>query len=88
MTKYLSLIVLVATIVVAACSGGSGAGAPAPITVPSAWAITSFTASDTNPHVGAVVAITASATKDGAAVPDGTTIEISVAYSGNEAGPQ
>jgi hypothetical protein len=34
------------------------------------------------------VVITASATKDGAPVPDGTTIEISVGYSGNETDPQ
>ncbi len=89
MTKYLSAIVLVATVVVAACSGGgSGAGAPAPITVPSTWAISSFTASDTEPFVGSVVAITASATKDGAAAPDGTTITISVAYAGSEPNPE
>ncbi|RLE34215.1 MAG: hypothetical protein DRJ61_05650, partial [Acidobacteria bacterium] len=89
MTKYLSIIVLVATIVVAACSGGgSGASAPAPAVTTAAWAISSFTASDTEPFVGSVVAITASATKDGAAVPDGTTIEISVAYAGSEDEPE
>ncbi len=88
MTKYLSIIVLVATIVVAGCSGGgSGASAPAPVPTAS-WGISSFTASDTDPFVGSVVAITASATKDGAAVPDGTTIEISVAYAGDESSPQ
>lgn len=88
MTKYLSAIVLVATIVVAACSGGgSGAGTPTPLTA-SAWEITSFTASDTDPFVGSVVAITASANQDGAPVPDGTTITISVGYAGNEIDPQ
>lgn len=89
MTKYLSAIVLVATVVVAACSGGgSGAGAPSPVTPPAAWAISSFTTSSATPYVGSVVAISASATQDGAAVADGTTIEISVAYAGNEDEPQ
>ncbi|RLE21912.1 MAG: hypothetical protein DRJ65_14985, partial [Acidobacteria bacterium] len=57
-------------------------------TTTSSWGISSFTASDTEPFVGSVVAISASATKDGAPVPDGTTIEISVAYAGNESNPQ
>lgn len=88
MTKYLSVIVLVAAVVVVGCSGGSsGSGAPSPVTPNSAWAISSFTASDTNPYVGSVVVITASATQDGAPVADGTTIEISVAYAGNEDEP-
>lgn len=88
MNKYLSAVVLVATIVVAACSGGgSGTGAPPPVPG-TTWAVTSFTASDTSPFVGSVVVITAAVTKDGAAAPDGTTVEISVGYGGNESDPQ
>jgi len=89
MNKYLSALVITATIVVAACSGGgSGASAPESPTTVATWGITSFTASETSPYVGSVVVISASATKDGAPVPDGTTIEISVGYSGNETDPQ
>ncbi len=89
MNKYLSAVILVATIVVAACSGGgSGTGTGVTVTTTSTWAISAFTASETEPFVGSVVAISASATKDGAPVPDGTTIEISVAYGGNEDDPQ
>ncbi|RLE24162.1 MAG: hypothetical protein DRJ65_10450, partial [Acidobacteria bacterium] len=89
MNKYLRAVILVATIVVAACSGGgSGAGGGVAVTTTSTWGISSFTASDTEPYVGSVVAISASATKDGAPVPDGTTIEISVGYAGNEDDPQ
>ncbi len=89
MNKYLSAVILVATIVVAACSGGgSGTGTGVTVTTTSTWAISAFTASETEPFVGSVVAISASATKDGAPVPDGTTIEISVAYGGNENSPQ
>ncbi len=89
MTKYLKVIVVVATVVVAACSGGgSSSNNTGPGTTTTAsWAITSFTASDTSPFVGSVVAITASVTKDGAPAPDGTTVTISVSYNGNEADP-
>lgn len=81
MTKYLSVIVVVAAIVVAGCSGGSsGSSGPPPVST-TTWAITSFTAADTTPFVGSVVMITARATKDGTAVPDGTTFEFTTTAS-------
>jgi hypothetical protein len=78
MTKYLSGLVLIATIIVAACSGGGSPAANPPSNpTSSSWAITDFSALDSPPYYpGAVITIRVAVTEDGAAPPDGTSVTV------------
>lgn len=79
MTRFFKGIAISAALILASCSGGGGGKNPPPAPTNPVWAISSFTASDTEAFVGNAVTLTATVTKDGTSAPDGTTVEFTVA---------
>ena len=74
MKRFIPYIALLALVVMAGCSADSPRANPAPTVVPEAWSVSSLTASSTAPFVGTVILVEATATVNGAAVPDDTTV--------------
>ncbi len=74
MKRFIPSIALLALVVMVGCSADSPRAKPAPTVVPEAWSIVSLTASSTNPFVGTVILVEATATLNGSPVPDDTTI--------------
>ncbi len=79
MKKVLSFVAIAALGVLVSCSGGSPSAPAAPTPAADSWAITSITASDSQPVVGETVTITVTVTKNGQAAPDGTAVSVRVA---------
>jgi len=82
MKSFLHSLVLVGLVVLVACSGDSPSPPAVPTVVPDVWAISSLTATDSNPYVNTAIAVTATVTKDGAPAPDGTVVEFTTSGDG------
>ncbi len=79
MKKLLSFVAIAALGTLMSCSGGSPSAPAVPTPAADTWAITSITASDSQPVVGETVTITVTVTKNGQAAPDGTAVSVRVA---------
>lgn len=76
MKSFFNCLILCGLVIAVGCSGGS----PKPPTVPpggtgDVYLITSLEASNDNPYVNTAVLVTAAVTVNGAAAPDGTSVE-------------
>ncbi len=75
MRRILTCLALTAVVALVACSGDSPKPSALPTPAANTWQITSLTVSDATPFVGSSVAVTASASLNGSAPPDGTMVE-------------
>ncbi len=78
MKRFFNCLILFGLVVSVGCSGGSPK--PPTVTPPpggDVWLITALQASNSNPIVNTVVAVTAAVTLNGAPAPDGTQVEFS-----------
>jgi hypothetical protein len=81
MIRKLTPIVVIAALSLFGCSGSGPSGSSTPPVTPATWSIASMTVSDATPYIESVVLLTITVQKDGAAAPDGTNVEVSVAPS-------
>jgi hypothetical protein len=75
MRRILTCLALTAVVALVACSGDSPKPSALPTPAANTWQITSLSVSDATPFVGSSIAVTASASLNGGAPPDGTMVE-------------